>query len=78
MLLFLPCVLHLCPHQRFPLTARYNDAHGPATRQVKHAMLLPHEIFATLHAANHSELLYENLQQATWSHILWSRRIVGL
>lgn len=50
---------------RIQLTASYQDARGPATRNIDHHMFLPHEIFASLHATSHSDLLYESTQQVT-------------
>ena len=52
-------------HPRFELTAVYDDAHGPRARVVNHHMLLPHEIFASLHESGNSHQLYESLEQAT-------------
>ncbi|CAE7483817.1 unnamed protein product, partial [Symbiodinium microadriaticum] len=43
----------------FALTA----SNGSTSRIVKHHMLLPHEIFATLHASEHSDLLYGSIQE---------------
>lgn len=49
---------------RFSLTAYYQDARGPRTREIKHHMFLPHEIFASLHDTGHADLLYDSTQHA--------------
>ena len=45
----------------------YEDAHGSTTRQVNHHMLLPHEIFASLHKAERQEVLYPDDEAAARS-----------
>ena len=50
--------LQVCKNQPIILHEVYLDAHGRTTRLVKHAMFLPHEIFGSLYATNHFDLIW--------------------